>query len=292
MDAAMLEQVAVAERPRLLGIAYRMTGSYADAEDIVQEAMLRVHRAAPTDIDTPAAYLTTITTRLGIDHLRSARVRRETYVGPWLPEPIAGDPAPDAASQAVLDDTISIAFLVLLETLNPEERAVVVLHDVFAYTHPQIAQILERSEASCRQLLRRARQRLEHGQTHASVEPARRDEVVRRFAAACQGGDFKAFLETLVADAELVVDGGPTIKTAARHPIRGADRIARFLAYVMTRLTVTRRIEVTTLNGGPAVLVHAQPGGLIGALFIEPAPDGRAEVIRWIRNPDKLNRLT
>jgi len=292
MDAAMLEQVAVAERPRLLGIAYRMTGSYADAEDIVQEAMLRVHRAAPTDIDTPAAYLTTITTRLGIDHLRSARVRRETYVGPWLPEPIAGDPAPDAASQAVLDDTISIAFLVLLETLNPDERAVVVLHDVFAYTHPQIAQILERSEASCRQLLRRARQRLEHGQTRASVEPARRDEVVRRFAAACQGGDFEAFLETLVADAELVVDGGPNIKTAARHPIRGADRIARFLAYVMTRLTHTRRIEITTLNDGPAVLVHAQPGGLIGALFIEPAPDGRAEVIRWIRNPDKLNRLT
>jgi RNA polymerase sigma-70 factor (ECF subfamily) len=291
MDAAMLAQVAVAERPRLLGIAYRMTGSYADAEDVVQEAMLRVHRAAPADIDSPAAYLTTVTTRLAIDHLRSARVRREAYVGPWLPEPIAEDPAPDAAARAVLDDTISIAFLLVLETLNPDERAVLVLHDVFAYTHSQIGEILERSEASCRQLLRRARQRLDDGRPRTDVDPARRDEVVRRFVAACEGGDFDAFLATLVADVELVFDGGPKIRTAARHPIRGADRVARFLAYVMSRLPTTRRIEITTLNGGPAVLVHAKPGGLIGAVFLEPANDDRAATIRWVRNPDKLTGL-
>ena len=289
----MLDQVAAAERPRLLGIAYRMTGSYSDAEDIVQDTMLRIQRTTPTSIESPAAYLTTVTTRLAIDHLRSARVRRESYVGPWLPEPIAADPAPDAASRALLTDTISLAFLLMLETLSPDERAVLVLHDVFAYTHGEIATMLERSEGSCRLILYRARQRLQARRNRADdVDPAKHDEVVRRFVAACDGGDFDAFFQALVSDVELVFDGGPDVKTAARHPIRGADRVARFLAYVMTRLTHTRSIEITTLNDGPALLVHAQPGGLIGALFIEPAPDGRAEVIRWIRNPDKLNHLT
>lgn len=292
MDAAMLEQVAVTERPRLLGIAYRMTGSYSDAEDIVQEAMLRVHRAGPADVDSPAAYLTTVTTRLAIDHLRLARVQREAYVGPWLPEPIAVDPAPDAAARAEIDDTISIAFLVLLETLNPAERAVLILHDVFAYTHPQIAGILDRTETSSRQLLRRARQRLAASRPRATVTIEQRNEVVQRFVAACNGGDFDAFVETLVSDAELVFDGGPNIKTAARHPIRGADRVARFLAYVMARLSTTRRIELATLNGTPAALVHADPGGLIGAVFIEPDHDNRAATIRWIRNPDKLFGLS
>lgn len=292
MDSAMLEHVATAERPRLLGIAYRMTGSYSDAEDIVQDTMLRIHRAAPAEIESPAAYLTTVTTRLAIDHLRSARVRRESYVGPWLPEPIVADPAPDAVSRAVVSDSISIAFLLMLETLSPDERAVLVLHDVFAYTHGEIATMLERSEGSSRLLLHRARQRLQAGRSRIDdVDPAKHDEVVRRFVAACDGGDFDAFFQALVSDVELVFDGGPDVKTAARHPIRGADRVARFLAYVMNRLTTTRRVEATTLNGGPAVLIHAQPGGLIGAVFIEPSTDDRAATIRWVRNPSKLNRL-
>lgn len=291
MDAATLERVAEAERPRLLGVAYRMTGSYSDAEDIVQDAMLRIHRAPETDIASPGAYLTTITTRLAIDHLRSARVRRESYVGPWLPEPIAADPAPDAASKAVIDDTLSMAFLLLLETLGPSERAVLVLHDVFTYSHAEIGAMLDRSEASCRQLLRRARQRIDDGQTKTEVAPARRDEVVRRFVAACDGGDFDAFFAVLVADVELVFDGGPEVKTAARRPIRGADRVARFLAFAMKRLTAGRRVEMTTLNGGPAALIHTKSGAVVGAVFIEPGDGDRAALIRWVRNPTKLHQL-
>lgn len=290
MDAATLDRVALAERPRLLGIAYRMIGSRSDAEDIVQEAMLRAHRAAPTDLESPAAYLTTITTRLAIDHLRSARVRRETYVGPWLPEPIAADPAPDAAARAVLDDTISMAFLVALETLGPDERAVLVLHDVFAYSHAEIAVMLGRTEASCRQLLRRARQRLEAGRPRIQVDLGQRDEIVRRFVAACEGGDLDAFLAMLTDDAVLVSDGGAKVK-AARHPIVGADRVARFLAFLMARHVAYRRIVPTTLNGGPALLLYADDGELTSAVFVEPAGDGRADLIRWVRNPDKLSAL-
>lgn len=277
----------MAERPRLLGIAYRMTGSHSDAEDVVQEAMLRAHRAGLDEVESPAAYLTTITTRLAIDHLRSSRVRRETYVGPWLPEPIAADPAPDAAARAVLDDTISMAFLVALEMLSPDERAVLVLHDVFAYAHAEIAGMLERSEASCRQLLRRARRRLEDGRPRIVVDLRQRDELVRRFVAACDGGDLAAFLAMLTDDAVLVSDGGAHVK-AARHPIRGADRVARFLAYVMSRAAVSRRVTPVTLNGGPAALVRNGDGGLVGALFLEPGAGGRAATIHWVRNPDKL----
>jgi RNA polymerase sigma-70 factor (ECF subfamily) len=291
MDTATLELVAVAERPRLLGIAYRMTGSYSDAEDIVQDAMLRIHRAPAADIASPAAYLTTITTRLAIDHLRSARVRRESYAGPWLPEPIAADPAPDAASKAVIKDTLSMAFLVMLEMLGPSERAVLVLHDVFAYSHAEIGAMLDRSEVSCRQLLRRARQRIDDGQTRAEVPSGQRDEVVRRFVAACDGGDFDSFLAALVAEVELVFDGGPEVRTAARRPIRGADRVARFLAFAMKRLTAGRLVEMATLNGGPAALIRTEPGVVVGAVFIEPGDGDRAALIRWVRNPTKLHQL-
>lgn len=290
MDSATLDRVAQEERPRLLGIAYRMIGSRTDAEDVVQEAMLRVHRAA-TEVESPAAYLTTVTTRLAIDHLRSARVRREAYVGPWLPEPIAADPAPDAVTRAVLDDTMSMAFLVALETLSPDERAALVLHDVFAFSHREIASMLERSEGSSRQLLRRARHRLETGSTRGTVDLTQRDEIVRRFIAACDGGDLGSFLELLTTDVELVFDGGAEVKTAARRPIRGADRVARFLAFAMSRIAEHRVVEPASLNGGPAVLVYAKPGLLIGAVFVEPTSSGDAETIRWVRNPRKLAGL-
>lgn len=291
MDRATLDQVALVERPRLLGIAYRMIGSRSDAEDVVQEALLRVHRASAIEVETPAAYLTTITTRLAIDHLRSARVRRESYVGPWLPEPIAADPAPDAVSRAVLGDTLSMAFLVALETLTPHERAVLILHDVFAYSHAEIATMLERSEGSCRQLLRRARQRLQDGTPRTEVNLALRDEIVHRFVEVCDGGDFDGFLALLTADAELVFDGGAEVKTAARRPIRGADRVARFLAFAMNRIADHRRVVPASLNGGPAILIYANPRTLIGAVFIEPTHDGNVGEIRWVRNPTKLAGL-
>lgn len=289
MDEESLIQAVIAERPRLLGLAYRMIGSRSEAEDVVQEAILRAHRAG-AEVDSPAAYLTTITTRLAIDHLRSARVRRESYVGPWLPEPIAADPAPDAAARAVLEDTLSIAFLVALETLSPDERAVLVLHDVFAFSHAEIAAMLQRRDASCRQLLRRARQRLESGNRRSAVDRAQRDEIVRRFVAACEGGDLDSFLAALTDDVELVFDGGPEVKTAARRPIRGADRVARFLAFAMSRIP-DRMVEPTTLNGGPAVVLQATPGRSIGAVFIEASAEGAVITIRWVRNPAKLAGL-
>ena len=291
MKAAELDQIAQQERPRLTGLAYRMTGSLADAEDIVQEALLRAHRAQADGIESPAAYLTTITTRLAIDHQRLARVRRESYVGPWLPEPIAADPAPDAAASAELADTLSMAFLVVLETLPPDERAVLLLHDVFAYPHADIAEMLGRTDASCRQLLRRARQRIEAERPRTDADLTQRDELLHRFLDACDGGDMDAFLALLTDDAELVFDGGADVKTAARHPIRGADRVARFLAFVVGSLTDGGSIQAVTLNGGPAALVTARTGDIIGAVFVEPDETGDAAEIRWIRNPDKLVTL-
>ena len=291
MGTEAFDTIALAERARLLGLAYRMLGSYSDAEDIVQDALLRFHKVHAGEIASSSGYLTTITTRLAIDHLRSARVRRESYVGPWLPEPIVADPAPDASSKAVIDDSLSIAFLVMLERLNATERAVLVLHDVFAYTHTEIGSMLERSAASCRQLLRRARQRISDDRAATEVTPARRHEVVRRFVSACEGGDFDAFLAALMSDVELVFDGGATVKTAARRPIRGADRVARFLAFAMTRTGPGRRVETATLNGGPAVLVFTERRVLLGAVFIEPDEQNRAALIRWIRNPSKLQQL-
>ncbi len=291
MDAAELDQVAQAERPRLISLAYRMTGSVAEAEDIVQDALLRAHRALPADIDSPPAYLTTITTRLAIDHQRSARVRRESYVGPWLPEPITADPAPDAAAHAELSDSLSMAFLVVLETLSPDERAVLLLHDVFAYPHADIAEMLGRTDASSRQLLRRARQRIDAGRPRVDADLSQRDEVLRRFLDACEGGDLDAFLDLLTDDAELVFDGGAEVRTAARHPIRGADRVARFLTFVMGRLGDSGSVTRVTLNGGPAALVTTGSGEVIGAVFVEPGEHGSAAEIRWVRNPSKLTAL-
>ncbi len=291
VNADELDQVVQQERPRLIGLAYRMTGSLSDAEDIVQEALLRAHRSHVHDIESPAAYLTTITTRLAIDHQRSARVRRESYVGPWLPEPIAADPAPDAAASAELADTLSMAFLVVLETLSPDERAVLLLHDVFAYPHADIAEMLGRTDASCRQLLRRARQRIKAERPRADADLAQRDQVLHRFLDACEGGDIDAFLSLLTEDAELIFDGGANVKTAARHPIRGAERVARFLAFVMTRLADGGRVAPVSLNGGPAALVSSGTGEIIGAVFVEPGADGNAAEIRWVRNPSKLATL-
>ncbi|MEZ5410004.1 MAG: RNA polymerase sigma factor SigJ [Acidimicrobiales bacterium] len=291
MDRADFDQVAKGQRPRLIGLAYRMTGSLSDAEDIVQDALLRAHQAGLDGIESPAAYLTTITTRLAIDHQRSARVRRESYVGPWLPEPIAADPAPDAAAAAELADNLSMAFLIVLETLKPEERAVLLLHDVFAYPHSEIADMLGRTDASCRQLLSRARRRIAAERPRSDPDMAQRDEVLRRFLDACEGGDMDGFLSMLTEDAELIVDGGATIKTAARHPIRGADRIARFLSFVMGRLGDGGHVTSVSLNGGPAALVTSGAGEIVGAVFVEPGEDGNAAKIRWIRNPIKLDAV-
>jgi RNA polymerase sigma-70 factor (ECF subfamily) len=286
MDTSTLDRVAVEARPRLVAIAYRMLGSLSDAEDVVQDALLKVHRAAPDDVESPVAYLTTVTTRTAIDHLRSARVRREAYVGPWLPEPVAADPAPDAADRAELSDSLSMAFLVVLEALGPEERAAFVLHEVFGYTHRAIAEMLGTTEGASRQLLRRARDHIEGERARYPVDAAHREEVVHRFLAASQGGDLEAFLALLTDDAVFVSDGGGKAR-AARYPVRGRTRVARLLAYLTSRRIGERRFEVVTLNGEPSLaLVHR--GVVTSAVFFDVAEDGRVDRIWVVRNPDKL----
>jgi RNA polymerase sigma-70 factor (ECF subfamily) len=277
-------------RPLLFHIAYRMLGTVSDAEDVVQEAWLRWHRGAE-EVLAPRSYLAQVVTRLAIDRLREVRRSREEYVGPWLPEPIVADPAPDAAASAELADTLSMAFLVVLETLSPDERAVLLLHDVFAYPHTDIAEMLGRTDASCRQLLRRARQRIDAERPRADADLARRDEVLHRFLDACEGGDMEAFLSLLTEDAVLTFDGGAQVRTAARHPVRGAERVARFLAFVMGRLADGGRVTPVSLNGGPAALVTTSAGEIVGAVFVEPGTDGNAVEIRWVRNPSKLATL-
>jgi RNA polymerase sigma-70 factor (ECF subfamily) len=194
-------------------------------------------------------------------------------------------------AHAELSDSLSMAFLVVLETLSPAEPAVLLLHDVFAYPHADIAAMLGRTDASCRQLLRRARQRIDAGRPRLDADRSQRDEVLRRFLDACEGGDLDAFLDLLTDDAELVFDGGPQVRTAARHPIRGAERVARFLTFVMGRLTDGGAVKRTTLNGGPAALVATGSGEVIGAVFIEPDDHGDAAEIRWVRNPEKLTAV-
>jgi RNA polymerase sigma-70 factor (ECF subfamily) len=284
VEPTPLDEVAAEAQPRLLAIAYRMLGSMTDAEDVVQEALLKAHRAAPADLDSPVAFLTTLTTRTAIDHLRSARVRRETYPGPWLPEPVAEDPAPDAS--ALLADSLSMAFLVVLESLSPEERAVLLLHDVFGYSHAEMAGVLDRSEGASRQLLRRARQRIEADRPRFDVDLERRDRLVRQFRAACEGGDLDSFLAMLTDDSELVTDGGGVV-SAARRPVVGATRVARFLANVVNRRRADRELRTVTVNGQPA-LAFLFDGQLGMIAVLEPAADDRIATIRFVRNPAKL----
>ncbi|MBN2623669.1 MAG: RNA polymerase sigma factor SigJ [Acidimicrobiales bacterium] len=289
MNSATLERAAVEARPRLVAIAYRMLGSMSDAEDVVQDALVRAQRNAPADVDEPVAYLTTVTTRLAIDHLRSARVRRESYVGPWLPEPVLADPLLDAATQVEMADSLSMAFLVVLEALSPEERATLLLHDVFGHSHAEVGAMLGRSVEASRQMLRRARVAVEAERPRFAVDPARHEALVRRFLAACHGGDMAAFLALLTDDVTYVADGGGVV-TAVPRPIRGAARVARLLGYFTRLERVTSQFALVPINGQPAVAVR-EDGRLTGAVLVDPAPDGRIAAVRWVRNPTKLAPL-
>jgi RNA polymerase sigma factor (sigma-70 family) len=230
-------------RPLMFSIAYRMTGSVGDAEDIVQEAFLRLTRVLRdgTSITAPKAYLATVTTRLAISYLRSARVRRESYVGAWLPEPLIAGREPDPAEHAEMSDSLSMAFLVLLESLSPTERAVFLLHEVFGYDYREIAEITGKSEPNCRQILTRARQHVDEGRSGVKgprFEASReqRDEVARRFFAAAEGGDLAALLELLAPDVVVVGDGGGKAWAAAR-PFHGTQQVARFMLGLARRAT-------------------------------------------------------
>ena len=246
------------------GVAYRMLGSVSEAEDVAQEALLRLTRQEGT-IDEPAAWITTVATRLSINVLKSARARRESYVGPWLPEPLVEDPAPGPASRAELADSLSLALLVLLERLNPVERAAYLLREVFGYEYAEIADVIERTEVNSRQLVTRARKHLEANRPRFDPDEAARDALLERFLAAAEDGDLQALEELLAKDAVLYADSGGKAM-APQEPLLGAALIARFMAAVaQPRLHPgefeTRRVRV---NGQPGRLLRGpaerQPG--------------------------------
>ena len=280
-------------RPATFAIAYRMLGSVAEAEDVVQEALLRVHRALEEGqrIDSPRAYAATVATRLAIDHLRSARVRRETYVGEWLPEPIVTDPRSDPARQAEMADSLSLAFLVLLESLSPEQRAVLLLRDVFDYGYEEIAAIVGTSQANARQLATRARRHVDERRPRFEASRAQRDELARRFFAAAQEGDVGALEALLAQDVVLHGDGGGKVPALARS-LHGRNRVARTLrAWARQGFKIAgatfRQVEV---NGQPGALLLDGEGGLISVMALDIA-DGQIQGVRSIVNPDKLRHV-
>jgi RNA polymerase sigma-70 factor (TIGR02957 family) len=286
---ALLEDL----RPRSFAIAYRMLGSVAEAEDVVQEALLRVHRALEGGerIDSPPAYAATVTTRLAIDELRSARSRRERYVGEWLPEPILTDGRDDPARQAEMADSLSLAMLVLLETLSPEQRAVLLLRDVFDYDYGEIARIVGKSEDNVRQLASRARAHVERGRPRFETSREQREELGRRFFAAVQDGDLAGLEALLAHEVVLTGDGGGKVPALAR-PLSGRNRVARaLLNWIRLGARIPgaamRPVEV---NGMPGALLLDGEGRLLAVWALEIA-GGQVTGLDSVVNPDKLRHL-
>jgi RNA polymerase sigma-70 factor (ECF subfamily) len=274
-------------RPLLFSVAYRMTGSVADAEDIVQEAFLRYERSAPSEVESPKAYLSTVVTRLAIDHLRSARVQREQYVGDWLPEPLVADRPPDPAETA---DSLSLAFLVVLETLSPVERAVFLLREVFGYEYDEIARIVAKSEANCRQIAVRSRRHVDARRPRFEASRAQRDELAGRFFAACSDGDTEGLVELLARDAVVYGDGGGKAPQLAQA-VHGAERAARLLAgWFALASELGADVRRVAVNGQPGVVLQSAAGEVASVLALDIA-DGQVQAVRSIVNPDKLRHL-
>jgi len=280
-------------RPLLFSIAYRMLGSVSEAEDVVQEAFVRYQRAIgdETVIESPKAYLSAVVTRLAIDHLKSARVRRETYVGEWLPEPLVTDEgANDPATLAERTDTLSMSFLVLLERLTPVERAIFLLHDVFDYDFEEVGRIVRKSPATCRQNAVRARRFISENRPRFDADHAERDELLRRFFAAAEGGDVDGLIEVLAEDAIVYGDGGGKVPQWYA-PIVGAADVAKLFAVMgrqMRRLGATS--ERRLVNGQPGIIFRGPHGGVMSVMSFEVV-DGRVKTIRSVVNPDKLGHL-
>ncbi|QYG91700.1 RNA polymerase sigma factor SigJ [Iamia sp. SCSIO 61187] len=267
-------------------VAYRMVGSRTEAEDLAQEALVRVAMAAEQEeLRSPEAFVTTVATRLSIDHLRLARVQREEYLGPWLPEPVS-EALEDGAEAAEVADSLSFAMLSVLEALGPVERAAFLLREVFGYGYDEVAAVLDRSEPACRQIVARARARVEAGRPRRTVARDEHRRVLERFLAAARQGDVDGLVAVLAADAVMVSDGGRATK-AARRPIQGRDRIVRFLRSIGPRaLGPGRRVEIVDLNGEPGILALVDDEVVLAGT-VEVA-DGCVVAVRWVLNPDKL----
>ena len=291
MTADAATELFEEHRPVLMGVAYRMLGRVADAEDVVQDAWLRWSGGDRTAVREPRGFLVRITTRLAVDRLRQIKARGETYVGPWLPEPCAtdfGDTVTDAAERAVLADSVSLAVLVVLETLSPLERAVFVLREAFGYPYADIAAMLDRGEAAVRQLAARARRHVDERRPRYDVDPARRRDLTERFLDAAAGGDLEGLMELLAPDVRLVGDSGGK----ARAPLRvldGADHVGRFFVGVAGKGLPDASVRMVELNGGPALLVLS--GGKPDTVVQIDADGDRIRTVYVVRNPDKLAAL-
>jgi RNA polymerase sigma-70 factor (ECF subfamily) len=278
-------------RRLLFSIAYRMVGSVGDAEDLVQEAFLRLHREQQegAEIDSPKAFLTTVVTRLSIDHLRSARVRREEYVGEWLPEPVLEDPGAGPADHAEMSDTLSLAFLVLLESLSPLERAVFLLHDVFGYSYGEIGEVVGKSGDNCRQIALRARRAIEAGRPRFDPSAEERQAVAERFFAAL-AGDASDIAAVLSEDVVMHGDGGGKVPAIARA-VQGADRVSRMWAnFAKQGFRVGATIDPTIVNGQPGAVFRTAQGEVVSVLMVKVS-GGRVTEIFSIINPDKLQHV-
>jgi RNA polymerase sigma-70 factor (ECF subfamily) len=292
------ERAAVADayedlRPLLFSIAYRMLSSVSEAEDIVQESFVRYQRALAdgAEVESPKAYLSAVVTRLAIDQLRSARARREVYVGEWLPEPlVAADDAGDPASVAEQAESLSMSFLLLLERLSPVQRAVFLLHDVFDYDYEEIAKIVGRSAATCRQQAVRARRHIEANRPRFDATPQERDELATQFFAAANNGDVNGLIEMLAEDVIVYGDGGGKVPQWAA-PIAGADRVARLFAGGADQMRgVGLAFEFSHVNGQPGAILRDGAGSVVGVMSVEIA-EGRIRTIRSIVNPDKIGHV-
>jgi RNA polymerase sigma-70 factor (ECF subfamily) len=279
-------------RALLFSIAYRMTGSVEDAEDITSEVFVRYRRAVEsgTTIETPRAFLATTATRLAIDHLRSAHHNRETYLGPWLPEPLLASTEPDAAARVEVADSLSMAFLVLLESLTPVERAAFLLREVFQYDYADVAEIIGKSEANCRQLVRRANLHIADGKPRFEASSAVRDRIARTFFNAVEHGDLEPLVDVLAADVVAYGDGGG-VGPSLPQPVHGRDRVIHLLQALSTTMRGARlHVEQCTVNGQPGATVRDESRALLNVLAIDIA-DGQVQTVRSIINPDKLRHL-
>lgn len=285
-----------AQRPALFALAYRMLGSASEAEDVLQDAFLRVYAAARDDIRAPGAYLRTVVTRLCLDRLKAARATREQYPGPWLPEPVlTAPPSADPQHAAEQHESITLAFLVLLEALTPQERAVLLLREVFGYDYAEIAEILQLQPANCRQALHRARGHLANHRPRFEVATEQHHALVARFLAATEQGDVAALAQTLAEDVTMWADGGGKVP-APRRPVAGATIVASALLFFAARIAetlrdagATMRATVAYVNAEPAILVWT--GQQLDSVMVVTIAEERIAALRLIRNPEKLRYI-
>jgi len=282
-DLTYATRVFDEHRDLLVGVAYRVLGSVTDAEDAVQEAWLRWSKVDPAEVANPRAFLVRVTTRLAIDRLRRVKARRESYVGPWLPEPMLT--GHDVAEEVELAESVSMAMLVVLETLSPLERAVFVLREAFGMPYAEIGEVIGRKGEAVRQVARRARDHVRERGARFEADQATRRQVTERFLEATVGGDVEALMEVLAPGVTLVADGGGRVR-APRRPVYGADNVARFLVAVATRPDQDVRARLAQVNGGPGIVVTSE-GEPVAALVLDVAGEA-VRTVHLVANPEKL----